>query len=108
MSHTKDGTIALDLHRLSYRTAGGAALLNDITLHLNRGEILSIVGLNGAGKTTLIRLLAGLIIPTRGAVSLHGRLALRSPSVAERVQGVRDQHRFRSPQCSMHHSASRP
>ena len=73
MSHKLDGEVALDLNGLSYCAPGGAALLSDLTLHLHPGEILAVVGLNGAGKTTLIRLLAGLLVPTTGAVSLHGR-----------------------------------
>ena len=35
---------------------------------------MAVIGLNGAGKSTLIRLLASLITPTAGAISLHGRL----------------------------------
>ena len=73
MSHELDGELALDLNGLGFRTQGGADLLSDVTLHLHPGEILAVVGLNGAGKTTLIRLLAGLIAPTSGTISLHGR-----------------------------------
>lgn len=72
MGHRLDGEIALDLNGLGYRAPGGAELLRDVTLHLNPGEILAVVGLNGSGKTTLIRLLAGLIRPTSGTISLGG------------------------------------
>lgn len=47
--------------------------LTDITLHLSPGELVAIVGPNGAGKSTLMRILAGLVAPTRGAVRLDGR-----------------------------------
>lgn len=73
MSHKLDGELALDLNGLGFHVPGSGDLLSDLTLHLHRGEILAIVGLNGAGKTTLIRLLAGLIKPTSGSISLHGR-----------------------------------
>ena len=63
----------LDLKGLGFRTPGGAELLTDVTLHLHPGEILAVVGLNRAGKTTLIRLLAGLITPTSGTITLHGQ-----------------------------------
>jgi ATP-binding cassette subfamily B protein len=47
--------------------------LTDIDLTLHPGEKLAIVGLNGAGKTTLVKLLCGLLDPTKGRVLLDGR-----------------------------------
>ena len=44
--------------------------LEDVDLWLDRGEILGYVGPNGAGKTTTIRLIAGLIKPTKGTVQV--------------------------------------
>ncbi|WIV57992.1 ABC transporter ATP-binding protein [Amycolatopsis nalaikhensis] len=44
--------------------------VDDLTLHTTRGEIYALLGLNGSGKTTTIRMLLGLIRPTRGQVSL--------------------------------------
>ncbi|MEM9140068.1 MAG: ABC transporter ATP-binding protein [Pseudomonadota bacterium] len=87
MSHERDGEVALDLNGLGYRAPGGAALLADVTLHLHPGEILAVVGLNGAGKTTLIRLLAGLLTPTSGAIALHGR-SYASLSAVERARRI--------------------
>jgi lipopolysaccharide transport system ATP-binding protein len=49
--------------------------LRDITFELRRGEAIGIVGRNGSGKTTLMRIIAGLINPTDGRVTLNGRLA---------------------------------
>ena len=46
--------------------------LKDISLSINKGEIIGILGENGAGKTTLIKILAGLIHPTNGTLNING------------------------------------
>jgi NitT/TauT family transport system ATP-binding protein len=53
---------------------GARRVLDDISLELARGEILTIVGPSGTGKTTLLRLLGGLTPATRGAVRVNGAL----------------------------------
>ncbi|WP_345771734.1 galactan export ABC transporter ATP-binding subunit Wzt/RfbE [Geodermatophilus sabuli] len=49
--------------------------LTDVTLHLEHGSRVALVGHNGAGKTTLLRLLAGIYEPTRGVAEISGRVA---------------------------------
>jgi zinc transport system ATP-binding protein len=51
----------------------GTEILKDITFVLKRGEFLGMVGPNGSGKTTLIKLLLGLMAPTRGSIALFGQ-----------------------------------
>jgi ABC-2 type transport system ATP-binding protein len=46
--------------------------LEDVDLQIKRGEFFVLVGPNGAGKTTLIKILAGLIMPTKGTVYVNG------------------------------------
>ncbi|HET9522584.1 MAG TPA: ABC transporter ATP-binding protein [Terrimicrobiaceae bacterium] len=53
-------------------------VLEDITLEIERGEFVAIVGYSGAGKTTLMSLLAGLIKPDSGSIELGGR-EMRGP-----------------------------
>tara|TARA_B100000686_G_scaffold205225_1_gene212039 strand:+ start:915 stop:1715 length:801 start_codon:yes stop_codon:yes gene_type:complete len=48
-------------------------VINGITTEIQSGEIISIVGPNGAGKTTLIKIIDGLIKPSRGGVWIHNR-----------------------------------
>jgi ABC-2 type transport system ATP-binding protein len=55
---------------------GPVTALGGITAELPRGLILGLVGPDGAGKTTLIRLLAGLMEPTAGAIEVLGRSPL--------------------------------
>ncbi|MFQ5857931.1 MAG: ABC transporter ATP-binding protein [Anaerolineae bacterium] len=51
---------------------GQAHVLRDLTLHVNRGEMVAIVGPNGSGKTTLLRTIQGLMHPAAGAIRLEG------------------------------------
>jgi iron complex transport system ATP-binding protein len=69
---------------------GSRVVLRDCSFALGSGEIVAIVGPNGAGKSTLLRILAGLLRPTAGRVSLDGQdLATLSRSkVARRVAVV--------------------
>ena len=60
-------------HRLRPREPFWA--LRDVTMSVNRGEIVGIIGANGSGKSTLLRVLAGLSPPTTGSVTIHGRYA---------------------------------
>ena len=46
--------------------------LKDISIEINKGEIVGILGENGAGKTTLIKLMVGLLHPTKGEVIIDG------------------------------------
>jgi ABC-2 type transport system ATP-binding protein/lipopolysaccharide transport system ATP-binding protein len=49
--------------------------LRDVTLDIGRGENVGIVGRNGAGKSTLLKVVSGVLRPTRGAVTVRGRVA---------------------------------
>jgi NitT/TauT family transport system ATP-binding protein len=45
--------------------------LSDITLQINEGEFLTVVGPSGSGKSTLLRIIAGLLTPSAGEIRLH-------------------------------------
>ena len=52
---------------------GAIAALHGISLDVEQGEIVALIGANGAGKTTTLRTISGLLKPKRGAVSYQGR-----------------------------------
>ncbi|MCI0332356.1 MAG: sugar ABC transporter ATP-binding protein [Planctomycetes bacterium] len=70
----------LKVRRVSKRFAGVRAL-KDVSLTLQRGEALAIVGENGAGKSTLMRIVAGVITPDEGEILVDGQ-AVHLSSVA--------------------------
>ncbi|MDD2189997.1 MAG: ABC transporter ATP-binding protein [Eubacteriales bacterium] len=59
--------------------------LKDITLTVNTGEIVTLIGANGAGKTTTLRTISGLIKPTSGEIMLEGK-NITSLSAPQRVE----------------------
>ena len=51
---------------------GNITVLKDVTFHLNKNNIIGVLGRNGMGKSTLIRVLSGLILPSKGVIELMG------------------------------------
>src|SRR6185436_9586656 len=66
------------------------AVLNDVFLNVERGELVGILGPNGSGKTTLLKLLGGLYRPTTGSVTLDNRpvTAWSQREIARRIAFV--------------------
>src|SRR6218665_1920971 len=58
-----------DLH-VSY---GAIEALRGISLHVEEGEIVTLIGANGAGKTTTLRTISGLLSPRSGSVEFDGQ-----------------------------------
>lgn len=52
---------------------GGVVAVNDLSLEVNKGEIVSLIGPNGAGKTTAFNVVTGVYAPTNGAVWFNGK-----------------------------------
>ncbi|WP_130860274.1 ABC transporter ATP-binding protein [Gracilibacillus phocaeensis] len=60
----------IQLHRIS-KVYRNVKAVDQVSLHIKKGEIYGFIGLNGAGKTTTIRMLLGMIRPTEGACYIH-------------------------------------
>ena len=78
--------------RASY---GENEVLKDVSLAVEKGEIIVIIGPSGCGKTTLLKLMNGLVVPTEGEVAINGRPLQKEDMVAVRrrigyaVQGAK-------------------
>jgi ABC-2 type transport system ATP-binding protein len=66
------------------REFGERVAVRDVTLDVARGEIVALLGPNGAGKTTTMRMLAGLIAPSAGTVTIDGTALTRATGEALR------------------------
>ena len=54
------------------KSFGGVAAVRNVSLTVDEGEILGVMGPNGSGKTTLFNLVSGALVPDSGAIILHG------------------------------------
>jgi branched-chain amino acid transport system ATP-binding protein len=67
---------------------GNIQALKGVTLHVNQGEIVTLIGSNGAGKTTTLQTISGLLRPRTGTINLGGRLISDKPAHVVAGMGV--------------------
>ena len=92
-------SIALNIES-AFKTFGGASAfslaprsanhaktiaVNRVSFQVRRGEIFGVLGPNGSGKSTLIRLMATLLIPDGGSISVFGHDAAKEPMAVQRL-----------------------
>ncbi len=63
----------VEFRHVSYRLAGQAPIVDDLSLMVGTGETLALVGASGAGKTTVLKLVNRLLLPDAGDVRVQGR-----------------------------------
>jgi ABC-2 type transport system ATP-binding protein len=66
----------------------GTMALHNINMYIEQGEIYGVVGENGAGKTTLMKIISGLIYPTKGTIKLLGQSRKQDIAQAREQMGV--------------------
>jgi ABC-type multidrug transport system ATPase subunit len=67
---------------------GGLEVISDLDFHVDEHEIVSVIGPNGAGKTTLTKMIATLIQPTEGQVTVNGYDSVRDDQDVRRNIGL--------------------
>jgi phospholipid/cholesterol/gamma-HCH transport system ATP-binding protein len=69
----KDGIAPVIAVENLRKTFGSHMVLNGISLSVNRGETLAVLGRSGTGKSVLLRIIIGLETPDSGSVCIHGQ-----------------------------------
>ncbi len=76
----------LQLRHVS-RVLAGRSVVSDLSMDLDRGSVLGLLGVNGAGKSTTLRLIAGVLAPSNGQVLIAGKDLREDPQSARRQLG---------------------
>ena len=71
-----------------YKYFGGLAAVAGVDFHLEKGEIMGLIGPNGSGKTTIFNLIAGVLKPDRGTIKLDGQDITGASSAAICQMGI--------------------
>ncbi len=79
-----DQTTILEINDLSM-VFGGLRAIDEVSLHINRGEIAALIGPNGAGKTTIFNCITGVYKPTEGSISIR----LQDEDRMEEINGLK-------------------
>ena len=67
---------------------GDLKVLFDVSLEINEGEVVALVGSNGAGKMTLLRTISGEVIPTSGSINWMGQELTEMPENKRAINGI--------------------
>lgn len=76
----------ISTHHVSFAYAM-IPVLDDVTMHVDDGEVVGLIGPNGSGKTTLLQTLYGALVPSSGHVDIDG-IRVRSLAAAERARRI--------------------
>jgi ABC-2 type transport system ATP-binding protein len=71
---------------------GEVRALDDVTLHVPRGQVFGLLGPNGSGKTTMVRILSTILLPTSGSATVNGIDVVKQPDRVRRSIGLAGQY----------------
>ena len=71
---------------------GGVHALNDVSVALERGQVVGLMGDNGAGKSTLVKIIAGNFRPTHGTMRMNGADVVMHRPIEARQHGIEIVH----------------
>jgi len=77
----------LETHEIS-KTYRGRRVVDDVTVHVQQGEVVGLLGPNGAGKTTSFYMIVGLISPDSGRISVDGQDITNLPMYQRARKGI--------------------
>jgi branched-chain amino acid transport system ATP-binding protein len=86
----------LEVHNLT-KKFGGLIAVNAVSIHVNEGEIVGLIGANGAGKTTMFNMIAGAFPPTSGTIKFKGREIQNMPDYKICRLGIARTHQLVKP-----------
>lgn len=75
----------LDIEELGKTYAGGVVAVDNVSLNIERGDVLALLGPSGCGKTTLLQSIAGFVTPDHGDIRIEGQSILKIPPERRRT-----------------------
>jgi lipopolysaccharide export system ATP-binding protein len=87
MEQSTHSPSTLAAHSIS-KSFRNRCIVNEVSFHLNQGEVVGLLGPNGAGKTTSFYMIVGLLYPDSGRVTLNGKDITRMPMHARAKNGI--------------------
>jgi len=88
----KAGPDAIEALELSKKFDGFTAV-DELTITVDRGELLALLGPNGAGKTTTVRMLSAILQPTLGTARINGHDVVQEADQVRRLIGMLTERR---------------
>lgn len=88
MKQTESALCVRGLTKTFHRSGHTTQALSSVSFDVKAGEIFGLLGPNGAGKSTLINVLAGLVVPNAGQITLLGHDVITEPRLAKIAIGI--------------------